>query len=38
MKKKKIFIACDSSKVSQVKKIISSTKNLKIKIGYNMNF
>ncbi len=34
MKKKKIFIACDSSKVSQVKKIISSTKNLKIKIGY----
>ena len=34
MKKKKIFIACDSSKVSQIKKIIKSTKNIKIKVGY----
>ena len=34
MKKKKIFIACDSSKISQIKKIIKSTKNIKIKFGY----
>ena len=34
MKKKKIFIACDSSKISQIEKIIKSTKNIKIKVGY----
>ena len=34
MKKNKIFVACDSANISKVKKIISKTKNLKIKIGY----
>ena len=34
MKKHKIFIACDSSKISKVKKIIKETKNNKLKIGY----
>ena len=34
MKKYKIFIACDTSNVSEVKKIISQTKNDKLKIGY----
>ena len=30
----KIFVACDSTSVSQIKKIIKDTKNSKIKIGY----
>ena len=34
MKKNKIFIACDSSKISKVKKIITQTKSTKLEIGY----
>ncbi len=34
MKKNKIFIACDSTKISIIKKIISKTQNSKIKVGY----
>ena len=34
MKKNKIFVACDSSNVSKIKKIIKETRNSKIKIGY----
>ena len=34
MKKNKIFIACDSTKVSIIKKIINKTENSKIKVGY----
>tara|TARA_B100000902_G_scaffold291216_1_gene277518 strand:+ start:162 stop:836 length:675 start_codon:yes stop_codon:yes gene_type:complete len=34
MKKNKIFIACDSTNISRIKKIIQDTKNSKIKIGY----
>ena len=30
----KIFVACDSTSISQIKKIIKDTKNSKIKIGY----
>ncbi len=34
MKKNKIFVACDTSKVSKVKEIIKKTQNSKIKFGY----
>ena len=34
MKKYKIFIACDTNKVSNIKKIIKNTQNSKLKIGY----
>jgi orotidine-5'-phosphate decarboxylase len=34
MKKNKIFVACDSNKISKVKQIIKQTKNSKIKVGY----
>ena len=34
MIKKKIFIACDTSKISKVKKIIKNTKTNKLKIAY----
>ena len=34
MKKNKIFIACDSTKISIIKKIIDKTQNSKIKVGY----
>ena len=34
MKKLKLFIACDTSSVTKVKKIISQTQSSKIKIGY----
>tara|TARA_Y100000590_G_scaffold415519_1_gene513390 strand:- start:1320 stop:1991 length:672 start_codon:yes stop_codon:yes gene_type:complete len=34
MKKNKIFVACDTSNISKVKKIINNTKTLKLKIGY----
>ncbi len=34
MKKNKIFIACDTTKISKIKKIISSTQNSKFTIGY----
>ena len=34
MKKSKIFVACDTTSISKIKKIIERTKNSKIKIGY----
>ena len=34
MKKNKIFIACDTSKISKVKEIIKKTKNSKFIVGY----
>ena len=34
MKKNKIFVACDSTNISKVKKIIKETNNSKLKIGY----
>ena len=34
MKKNKIFIACDSTNISKIKKIIKATHNTKIKVGY----
>ncbi len=34
MKKNKVFIACDSTNISNIKKIIKNTQNSKIKLGY----
>ncbi len=34
MKKNKIFIACDSTSIFKIKKIIKETENSKLKIGY----
>ena len=34
MKKNKIFVACDSTNISKINRIIKETQNLKIKIGY----
>ena len=34
MRKNKIFVACDNTNVSKVKKIINKTQNSKIKVGY----
>ena len=34
MKKNKIFVACDSTNISKIKKIIKETQNSKIKFGY----
>ena len=34
MKKNKIFVACDSTNITKIKKIIKETNNNKIKIGY----
>ena len=34
MKKNKIFVACDSTNISKIKKIIKETCNTKLKIGY----
>ena len=34
MNKNKIFIACDSTNVSKIKKIIKETQNSKLKFGY----
>ena len=34
MKKNKIFVACDSTNISKIQKIIKKTQNSKIKIGY----
>ena len=34
MIKKKIFIACDTSNIDKVKKIIKETQTKKLKIGY----
>ena len=34
MKNNKIFVACDNTNVSNIKKIIKETKNSKLKVGY----
>ena len=34
MKKNKIFVACDSTNILRIKKIIKETKNTKLNIGY----
>ena len=34
MKKNKIFVACDSTNISKIKKIIRYTKNSTVKVGY----
>ena len=34
MKKNKIFVACDSSNILKIKKIIRESKNKKIRVGY----
>ena len=34
MKKNKIFVACDNTNVSNIKKIIKETENSKLKVGY----
>jgi len=34
MKKDKIFVACDSTNILRIKKIIKETKNTKLKVGY----
>ena len=34
MKKSKIFVACDSTNISKVKKIINKTQSSKVKVGY----
>ena len=34
MKKNKIFVACDSTNILKIKKIIKKTENSKLKIGY----
>ena len=34
MKKNKVFVACDSTNILKIKKIIKETQNKKIKIGY----
>ena len=34
MKKNKIFVACDSTDISKINKIIKETRNPKIKVGY----
>ena len=34
MKKSKIFVACDTTKISKIKKIIKNTQNNRLKIGY----
>ena len=34
MKKNKIFVACDTTNISKIKKIINQTQNSKIKVGY----
>ena len=34
MKKNKIFVACDSANIFNIKKVIKNTKNSKLKVGY----
>ena len=34
MKKSKIFIACDTTNINKIKKIIKNSQSTKIKIGY----
>ena len=36
MKKSKIFVACDTTKISKIKKIIKYTQNSKLKTGYKL--
>ena len=36
MKKSKLFVACDTTKISKIKKIIKETNNNKLKIGYKL--
>ena len=36
MKKSKIFVACDTTKISKIKRIIKNTQNNKLKIGYKL--
>ena len=36
MKKSKIFVACDTTKISKIKKIIKDTQNSKLKVGYKL--
>ena len=36
MKKRKVFIACDTRKLSEIKRIISQTKNSRLDIGYKI--
>ena len=36
MKKSKIFVACDTTKISKIKKIIKEKNNNKLKIGYKL--
>ena len=36
MKKLKVFIACDTDKISQIKKIIASTKTNKLNVAYKI--
>ena len=38
MKKNKIFIACDSTNISKIKKIIKETSNTNLKIGLQVWF
>ena len=38
MKDRTIFVACDTSKISRIKKIIKDTKNSKLTIGYKLGF
>ena len=34
MKKPKIFIACDTNKISEIKKIMAQTQSSKLDVGY----
>ena len=34
MKKNKVFVACDTTNINKVKKIINETQSLKLKVGY----
>ena len=34
MKKNKIFVACDTTKISKIREIINKTSNSKLKVGY----
>ena len=34
MKKNKVFVACDSTNILKIKKIIRDTQNTKLKVGY----
>ena len=36
MKKNKIFIACDSTNILKIKKIIKETQNKKLRVGYKI--